>query len=571
MEFFQMEDRKHDPTANVPHSASVSGDEYGKQYIFQVVDKFLDEFVFNEEKSDDSDSVLDGISDDSASNEVADGVWAYADNLLKCFMLLADFKDAVATGNGEHIFILRKQLLTHFFSTPGFNDFAIEMLINILQTEVLLSKAEAHRCKWAATVNWKGGAGHNIEIDLFQENRNCEMKKLISDEGDHCAVFGCNNDRSYPEKQFVCSHVGVLRFHCPRNAKERAKWQNLINRKDFKVTGNTKVCSNHFVAGYRCKECPNPTLYMKGYKVKKDKKRLPPKQRRDMPPHPRKQKREVSETQGDGEENRYQNDDDTMYYNISTLHDDITKHEKSFSDVEKNVTVKMEQQSHVSQLKRRLFTSQATGPAKCYRYTGLSREKLDLVFSFVKEKAKHLRYWRGSIETPCSQEVKRGHVPRLLTPFEEFILTLVRTRKGLDVAFLADTFEISTSQVSRIYNTWIIFLSNELSFLVPWPSRVEIQEKLPKRFKRFKNLRIIIDCAEFFIQKPKILESQKITWSSYKHWNTAKLLIGITPTGVISFIPPLWTGSVSDKEIVKTLHIVVGLGSLLEEQPTLEE
>ncbi|XP_028416394.1 uncharacterized protein LOC114540402 [Dendronephthya gigantea] len=103
MEFFQMEDRKHDPTANVPHSASVSGDEYGKQYIFQVVDKFLDEFVFNEEKSDDSDSVLDGISDDSASNEVADGVWAYADNLLKCFMLLADFKDAVATGNEKAI------------------------------------------------------------------------------------------------------------------------------------------------------------------------------------------------------------------------------------------------------------------------------------------------------------------------------------------------------------------------------------------------------------------------------------------------------------------------------------
>ena len=98
-------------------------------------------------------------------------------------MLLADFKDAVATGNGEHILILRKQLLTHFFSTPGFNEFAIEMFINILQSEVLLSKAEAHRCKWAATVNWKGGAGHNIEIDLFQENRNSEMKKLVRSMG----------------------------------------------------------------------------------------------------------------------------------------------------------------------------------------------------------------------------------------------------------------------------------------------------------------------------------------------------------------------------------------------------
>ena len=98
-------------------------------------------------------------------------------------MVLADFKDAVSTGNGEYISILRKQLLTHFFATPGFNEYAIEMLINILQCEVLLSKAEAHRGKWAATVNWRGGAGHNIEIDLFQESRNCEVKKLIRSMG----------------------------------------------------------------------------------------------------------------------------------------------------------------------------------------------------------------------------------------------------------------------------------------------------------------------------------------------------------------------------------------------------
>ena len=51
-----------------------------------------------------------------------------------------------------------------------------------------------------------------------------------------------------------------------------------------------------------------------------------------------------------------------------------------------------------------------------------------------------------------------------------------------------------------------------------------------------------------------------MTWSSYKHWNTAKLLVGITPTGVVSFIPPLWTGSISDKEIVKQS----GLLNLLE-------
>lgn len=110
-------------------------------------------------------------------------LWCYAVNILRSFLLLADIKDAVATGNGEYLSILRKQLLAHFFSTSGFNKYAIEMFINILQCKVLLSEAEAHRCKWAATVNWKGGAGKNIEIDLFQENRNCEIKKLINSMG----------------------------------------------------------------------------------------------------------------------------------------------------------------------------------------------------------------------------------------------------------------------------------------------------------------------------------------------------------------------------------------------------
>ena len=126
-----------------------------------------------------------------------------------------------------------------------------------------------------------------------------------------------------------------------------------------------------------------------------------------------------------------------------------------------------------------------------------------------------------------------------------------------DVHFLADTFGISGGQVSRIYNTWITFLSCELSFLVPWPSRAEIQKTpkaikktLPKRFRNVKNIRVIIDCCEFYIQKPVISENQKTTWSNYKHYNTVKLLVGITPAGVISFIPPLWTGSTSYKEIV---------------------
>jgi hypothetical protein len=80
----------------------------GKCFVIEaerkILDKFLEEFIFIGE-----------------NKEVADGVWCYGVNIMKSFLVLADFKDAVSTGNGGYIPNLRKQLLTHFFATPGFN------------------------------------------------------------------------------------------------------------------------------------------------------------------------------------------------------------------------------------------------------------------------------------------------------------------------------------------------------------------------------------------------------------------------------------------------------------------
>ena len=72
-------------------------------------------------------------------------------------------------------------LLPYFRSLPGFNANAIEMLISVIQSDVtcISSDAEARHCMWASTVNWKGGVGKNIEIDLLQENRNKDMKRPL--------------------------------------------------------------------------------------------------------------------------------------------------------------------------------------------------------------------------------------------------------------------------------------------------------------------------------------------------------------------------------------------------------
>ena len=103
--------------------------------------------------------------------------------MLKNYFLIADLKEAVRDGNGHRINQLHKQLLHHFKTDPGYNAYGIEMFISIMQNEVLLSEEEAYQCTWAATANWSGGIGKNLEIDLMQENRNRDLKKLIKNMG----------------------------------------------------------------------------------------------------------------------------------------------------------------------------------------------------------------------------------------------------------------------------------------------------------------------------------------------------------------------------------------------------
>lgn len=191
-------------------------------------------------------------------------------------------------------------------------------------------------------------------------------------------------------------------------------------------------------------------------------------------------------------------------------------------------------------------------------YTGFpSYEALMSFYSYLEPKLCKMQYWKGATFLKESQpyqedELKKKPGPaRKLTYLDEFLLVLMRLKAGLFVQDLADRFGISTSLVSRICITWINLLYFELKNIFPFPSQELVRKNMPKEFAQYATTRIILDCTELFIQRPSAMLAQSETWSDYKHHNTWKLLVGVTPNGQVTFLSDLWGGRVSDKQITR--------------------
>ena len=76
-------------------------------------------------------------------------------------------------------------------------------------------------------------------------------------------------------------------------------------------------------------------------------------------------------------------------------------------------------------------------------------------------------------------------------------------------------------------------------------------ETMPEDLKqKYSSTRVIIDCTEVRCQMLSSLHLNGELFSNYKHHTTLKGLIGISPGGAITSISQLYTGSISDREIV---------------------
>lgn len=416
----------------------------------------------------------------------------------------------------------------------------------------------------------------------------------------------CDVHRGIKHEQCDCKPPFVL-FPFPTaisDAETRRDWIRAVNRKDAKTGKNwqpnfdSRVCSYHFVDGKPSEAHPSPSINLiraaatggtsSYHFVPKRKRALSHKSRGFVP----KKLKLSTDTTDDPIINEEPDKQDNSGPNDSIAIPTINNNDHDYGlppltikcscRKDCNCTGCLIKDLEIACLKDKIDKAylmindmkkqnKMRGPAtdrftetdaRVNVYTGLPNKAcFDSLCKHLQKKSAKIRHWRGTqkvIVTKAkrfykrkpSKVSKRGP-QRKLAVKDEVLLTLMKLRLGLPTELLAELFLISTGLVSQIFNTWIKFLAKQLGPIIHWPDRDTIKQMLPRSLRGYPNLCCTIDCSEIFIERPRDLETQALTWSDYKKHNTIKFLVGIAPNGMISFLSKLWGGRASDQHITR--------------------
>ena len=382
----------------------------------------------------------------------------------------------------------------------------------------------------------------------------------------NCAVFGCGSSqyRLKKWKKVPCGeHSGILHEECPcprpytlhrfpsklLNAESRKEWIRLMNRTTKKNSAwmpgeSDLVCSLHFVDGKPSLENPNPTLNLGYQKAAKNPRRA---LIRNDP--------ECADCVFDaGEVSSEVTNVCKDCLEKDTLLSSLSEQLQALSLEKNRLKSQVEDLTAVtSQKQTQPFSFSAIkSDNKMKFYTGISTVAMfHVIFTWVKPCLSHIVFWRGSKRVFASRASKTKHRFQKVCWKDQFLLVLMRLRLGLFNEDLADRFCISPSTCSAIFTTWVKLLSRLFgkSSLI-WLPRYVIRSNLPSMFlPKYQKVVCIIDCTEIFIEQPKSVDIQAITWSDYKKHNTLKFLIAIAPSGFIMFVSDCYGGRTTDKHI----------------------
>ena len=404
-----------------------------------------------------------------------------------------------------------------------------------------------------------------------------------------CSAIGCTN------RSRKGSGINFYRF--PVEPEKRSQWIAALRRESWIPKKNSWLCCKHFISGKKSDDPLSPDFVPSMFTfVSTPTKR---KQQEKLSSYERRKKRrklfpssstsnlkstQRSEENLDGGEGAELNDQEGLntFSERSDLEgpdflppdysasDELRQHvvdAHEFAVLQRENVLLQQQISHLREENKQLTTNNVLLQ---HRVTDLLAENKQLKASNVLSEDSlmcdddSVKLYTGlptfAVLMVVFEFVTRGmvdHHRSKLSKFSQFLLVLMKLRLNLLDADLARRFGVSQSTVSKLIMKWINVMYVCLQPLIIWPEREDVCATMPKECSQFfKRCISIIDCFEVFCERPSGLMGRAQTFSNYKHHNTVKFLISITPQGVISFISKGWGGRTSDKHLTEHCGIL---------------
>ncbi|KAK3911138.1 putative GTP-binding protein EngB [Frankliniella fusca] len=194
-------------------------------------------------------------------------------------------------------------------------------------------------------------------------------------------------------------------------------------------------------------------------------------------------------------------------------------------------------------------------PEKCEKITLAqlldSNEKL-CTFTGIHS----LELLEGLVECASDIDIDAQTNKKILPLKDRVLITMVKLKLSLGFTAISVLYGVSRQTISNYFKHMVPILSRVLRVMVPWPDQESIRQNLPLSFKKYRNTRIILDCAETNLEKSKCLKCRILSYSQYKKNFTVKFNVGIAPSGLITEVSCPYGGRASDCHIVEDSKIL---------------